>query len=61
MAGPLAAVQLPDGGVSPGPLPRGAVGGAVSLVVNAILLRVDPILMGAGLTCPRPRRLAARR
>ena len=48
----LATVQVPDGGVSPDRFLDALMGGAVSLVVNAILLPVDPILMVARASHP---------
>jgi uncharacterized membrane protein YgaE (UPF0421/DUF939 family) len=48
----LATVQVPDGGVSPDRFLDALMGGAVSLVVNAILFPVDPILMVARASQP---------
>ena len=48
----LATVQVPDGGVSPDRFLDALMGGAVSLVVNAILFPVDPILMVARASHP---------
>jgi uncharacterized membrane protein YgaE (UPF0421/DUF939 family) len=48
----LATVQVPDGGVSPDRFLDALMGGAVSLLVNAILFPVDPILMVARASQP---------
>jgi uncharacterized membrane protein YgaE (UPF0421/DUF939 family) len=48
----LATVQVPDGGVSPDRFLDALMGGAVSLVVNAILFPIDPILMVARASHP---------
>jgi hypothetical protein len=48
----LATVQVPDGGVSPDRFLDALMGGAVSLVVNAILFPVDPILLVARASQP---------
>ena len=48
----LATVQVPDGGVSPDRFLDALMGGAVSLLVNAILFPVDPMLMVARASQP---------
>jgi uncharacterized membrane protein YgaE (UPF0421/DUF939 family) len=48
----LATVQVPDGGVSPDRFLDALMGGAVSLLVNAILFPVDPILIVARASQP---------
>ena len=48
----LATVQVPDGGVSPDRFLDALMGGAVSLVVNAFLFPVDPILIVARASQP---------
>jgi uncharacterized membrane protein YgaE (UPF0421/DUF939 family) len=48
----LATVQVPDGGVSPDRFLDALMGGAVSLLVNAILFPVDPILTVARASQP---------
>jgi uncharacterized membrane protein YgaE (UPF0421/DUF939 family) len=48
----LATVQVPGGGLSPDRFLDALIGGAVSLLVNAILFPVDPILMVAGASRP---------
>jgi uncharacterized membrane protein YgaE (UPF0421/DUF939 family) len=48
----LATVQVPGGGLSPDRFLDALIGGAVSLLVNAILFPVDPIRMVAGASRP---------
>jgi uncharacterized membrane protein YgaE (UPF0421/DUF939 family) len=48
----LATVQVPDGGVSPDRFLDALMGGAVSLLVNAFLFPVDPILTVARASQP---------
>jgi uncharacterized membrane protein YgaE (UPF0421/DUF939 family) len=48
----LATVQVPDGGLSPDRFLDALIGGAVSLLVNAILFPVDPILTVARASHP---------
>jgi len=48
----LATVQVPDGGLSPDRFLDALIGGAVSLLVNAILFPVDPILTVARASQP---------
>ncbi len=43
----LATIQVPDGGLSPDRFLDALIGGAVSLLVNAVLFPVDPIRMVA--------------